>query len=77
MDCLPQRPPGRIIKQIPHVEEAIQRLQELQNTDEVEAAQSLLVRMMSIDEASLCSVFPSAQPQTLQTPDIMGRTLLH
>ena len=77
MDCLPQRPPGRITKQIPHMHEAVARLQELQETDEIEAAQSLLVRMVSIDEASFCSVFQYAQPETLQTPDIMGRTLLH
>ena len=77
MDCLPHRPPGRIIKQIPHIDEAVAKLKELQETDEVEAAQSLLVRMVSIDEASFCSVFPHAEPQTLRVPDIMGRTLLH
>lgn len=57
MDCLPQRPPGPVTKQIPRLDEAISSLEELQQSDEIEAAMSLLMRLIAIDESIFCAIF--------------------
>eukprot|EP00434_Breviolum_minutum_P004611 symbB.v1.2.004065.t1/scaffold229.1/size262426/8 len=77
MDCLPVRPPGPVTKQLPRLEEAIASLVELQQEGEVEAAMSLLLRLITIDESVFGTVYQHADEETLAARDIMGRTLLH
>ncbi|CAJ1420625.1 unnamed protein product [Effrenium voratum] len=76
MEGLLPRPPGRI-RMMPRLEEAAAQLEDLQQSDEPEAAMSLMTRMVTIDESMFISLFPFVAEETLITRDMMGRTLLH